>query len=586
MTTQRLVQFGDIELDIDRYGLRRAGQPVPLERLPMELLILLAVRNRQLVSRADIVKALWGANAFRDLDSGINTAIRKIRVALCEDLDQPRYLVTIKGKGYRLDGVEVAAVNATTHEMMAVRVLVLPFRNMTGDTSQDDYCDALADEASARIGAIDPQRVSAIARTTALRYRHTDKSIAEIARELSVDYVLEASMTCEGTRVRILADLVRCADQAQVWSGAVEPAAKGKLDIQSEVGTALAGLVVPVLVEHQGDAHARRAPVDPAAHDAYLRGRFYWARRVHFDSGFAAQHAVSGEDFARSHSYFEAAIERDPTYALGYVGLSNIYGSTAVHGFNPASEGFPKARAMALRALELDPDLPEAHQALAGVFYFFDWDWRRAEAEFLEALRLNPNYPEASRLYARLLLVVGRESEATAQFERAERIDPLAFEGSRIFGRVLAGKYNEVVQEYLNEGRGDRSPLVYQVLATAFEVEGMYKEAVDATIEALTRCNAHARAEQIRSAWQAGGFDGVLHWHLQDLLAREHKGYLSPLLLAEMYARLERPDEMFYWLERALADRSPRLFELRLNAWFKRYRTLGRFRKFEKRIGY
>jgi DNA-binding winged helix-turn-helix (wHTH) protein len=139
MTTQRLVQFGDIELDIDRYGLRRAGQPVPLERLPMELLILLAVRNRQLVSRADIVKALWGANAFRDLDSGINTAIRKIRVALCEDLDQPRYLVTIKGKGYRLDGVEVGADNATTHEMMAVRV-----RNRSAARQRDRTNNGLA----------------------------------------------------------------------------------------------------------------------------------------------------------------------------------------------------------------------------------------------------------------------------------------------------------------------------------------------------------------------------------------------------------------------------------------------------------
>lgn len=178
----------------------------------------------------------------------------------------------------------------------------------------------------------------------------------------------------EGGRVRILAQLIRSFDQVQLLSCVHEPMANGALDIQKEVGAALAREVTPALAERQQHRLSRRLPIDPAAHDAYLRGRYYWTRRVHFDARFAAHHALNDEDFIRAQSYFGTALDLDPTYALGYVGMSNIYGSTATHGFYAPSQGYPKAREAALRALELDPSLPEAHQALAGVHYFYDWD--------------------------------------------------------------------------------------------------------------------------------------------------------------------------------------------------------------------
>ncbi|BCQ25805.1 winged helix-turn-helix domain-containing protein [Caballeronia sp. NK8] len=592
MNTPGPANMEDVELDMRRYELRRRGEPVKLERLPMELLILMASRNGQLVTRADIVRALWGANAYRDTDTSINTAIRKIRIALDEDPDVPRYLITVKGKGYRLEGIRAVAGEPAAEAAPAaapaapIRVLVLPFENNSDDTSLDSFCAALADETSANLGMLDPQRILVIARTTAARYQRANKSIAQIAHELDVDYVLEGSLMREGGRVRILAQLIRSFDQVQLLGCAHEPMARGALDIQKEVGAALAKEVSPALAERQQHRLSRRLPIDPAAHDAYLRGRYYWTRRVHFDAGFAAHHALNDEDFIRAHSYFETALDLDPTYALGYVGMSNIYGSTATHGFYAPSQGYPKAREAALRALELDPSLPEAHQALAGVHYFYDWDWRRAEEEFLAALRLNPSHAETSRLYARLLLVLGREAEGRAQFELAERVDPLGFEGSRVFGLVQSGRHDEVIREYLSAGHGPSSPLIYQLLATAFEVEEHFEEAIDATIDALTRCNEFARAEAIRTVWCSGGYKKVLEWYLQDLLARRRNRYTSPFLLAEIYARLERPDEMFHWLEVALAERSPLLCELRTNAWFRRFRSMGRFRNVERRIGH
>ena len=305
MKTHEPITIGNVELDIERYELRRAGQHIRLERLPMELLIFMVSRGGELVTRADIVRTLWRGNAFRDTDNSINTAIRKIRIALGENPDDPKYLLTIKGKGYRLDGVRTSSAQPLSAAPAAVRVLVLPFENKSGDPTQDSFCDALADETSANIGMLHPEQIYVIARTTAARYRRSNKSIAEMAHELAVDYVLEASITRDGGRVRILAQLIRCTDQAQIWGRAYEPVAQGALDSQKEVGTALARDVSPTLAEQQRHMLARRLPIDPAAHDAYLRGRYYWTRRVHFHAGFAAHHALSGEDFTRALGYFE-----------------------------------------------------------------------------------------------------------------------------------------------------------------------------------------------------------------------------------------------------------------------------------------
>lgn len=590
MPTDRIIRFADFELDVERYQLRRAGEQVRLERLPMDLLILLASRHGELISRADIVERLWHGNPWRDTENGINTAIRKIRIALADDPLKPRHLVTVKGKGYRLDGANFASLASSdaieapgTHG--AVRVLVLPFANLTDDSHQECLCSALADEISATLGALGAERLRLIARTTAARYRDTAKSIGEIARELKLDYVLEGSLSREGPRARILTRLIRCADEVQIWSRAHEPVSPGALDILKEAAAALAQDLATTLSEQQRSLLARRLPVDPAAHDAYVRGRYFWYRRVHFDAAFCAHHGIDGEDFARSRAYFETALEHDPNYALGYAGLSNYYGAAVVHGMFSPDDGWPIARALAHNALELDPDLPEAHHALAAVRYFFEWDWARAEAGFKEALRCNPSYPEAHRLYARLLLSAGRRAEGEVEMARAERIDPLAFQGSRAFGMILAGRHEEVVSDYLAPGHMDYSPLAYQVLATAFEVKKLHAQAVDATVEALVRCNLHARAATIRAQWEAGGYDAVLHWYRDDLLARRRSQYTSPLLIAEIYARLGQPDEMFHWLDAALAERSSRLCELRTNPWFQPYRPGGRMRKVEQRVG-
>jgi DNA-binding winged helix-turn-helix (wHTH) protein len=588
MKTHGVIRFAEFELDIDRYELRRAGEEIRLERLPMELLILLASRQGELIGRAEIEKALWGGSASGDAENGINTAIRKIRIALRDDPANPAHVKTVKGKGYRLDGIQTSSEREPPPraEAPAIRMLVLPFANLTGDAAQDIFCDALAAETSATLGTVRPERLLVIARTTAARYRHSDKTIVEIARELALDYILEGALTRAGEHGRLLVHLVRCADQVQILSRVYERVNQGALDIQTEIAEALAAAVTPTLTQHQLTTLSRRLPVEPASHDAYLRGRYYWYRRVHFDSVFSGHHGLSGEDFFRSRTYFELALERDPTYALGYTGLSNFYGAMVVHGLYKPEQGWPVARQAAQQALELDPELPEAHHALGAVQFFYDWDWRNAEASFQAALHLNPSHPEAHRIYARMLIATGRDAEGHAQMDRAEQIDPLAFQGSRAFGLVLAGKYEEVVAQYFSGSRAECSPLIYQMLATAFEVKGLFKEAVEATLQALEMSGDPQRAQTLRACWADGGYGALLRCVLHDQLERHRSGYVSPLVIAESYARLDKPDEMFHWLEMAFAERASRLCELRNNPLFQRYRSTGRFRSLEKRIGY
>src|SRR5471032_2609201 len=257
MNTHAAIRIGDVELDVERYELRRAGQRIRLERLPMELLIFMASRGGELVTRADIVRVLWSGNAFRDTDNSINTAIRKIRIALGENPDHPKYLLTIKGKGYRLDGARTLTTQPLAAVPAAVRVLVLPFENKSGDPTQDKLCDALADETSANIGMLHPEQIYVIARTTAAGYRGSNKSIAQMAHELTVDHVLEGSLTREGGRVRILAQLIRGTDQAQIWSCAYEPAAHAVATLAGRPGSARRVLARPVLLDAPGSFPCR-----------------------------------------------------------------------------------------------------------------------------------------------------------------------------------------------------------------------------------------------------------------------------------------------------------------------------------------
>jgi TolB-like protein/DNA-binding winged helix-turn-helix (wHTH) protein len=480
----------DFELDPRAWELRRAGRAVRLERIPMEILLLLAQQPGKLVSREQIVEKVWGKGVYLDTDNSINGAMRKIRQALGDDSGEPRYVQTVTGLGYRfiaqpnataapvngqprvasagstLAGAEqfverrraqpvVPAVvepaaprkrklpatlwwvstalivvlcaallwmlRARTREEAAVSpthgsmLAVLPLANLTGDPAQEYFSDGLTEELIAQLGNVDPQHLSVIARTSVMRYKNTHEALNEIARALGAQYVLEGSVRRDSQSVRITAQLLRASDQAHVWSRQYDRNLTSVLALQGEIAAEIADEIRSTLGQRAVGAPARvaRAPQQYQAFDLYLRGRYFWNRRT-------------PAGFSQALDYFQQSIAQDPGYAPAHAGVADTYAMMSNYGLAPHTEAMVNARAAAVRAIELDANLAEAHNALAVIAEDYDYDWHTAEREFQRAIELNPNYATAHQWYAQCLALQGRFAEALAHSERARALDPLS----------------------------------------------------------------------------------------------------------------------------------------------------------------
>src|SRR5437762_7641713 len=269
MASER-IQLGQFVLDVSRYELTCAGKPVRMERIPMDLLILLVRENGRLVSRDEIIERLWGKDIFFDTDNSINTAIRKIRRALGEDPEKPRYIETVQGKGYRFKSRTDPTTGITSAhgevERPRIMLAVLPFENLSGDPGQEYFSDGLTEETIVRFGKMSPQRLGVIARTSAMAYKRTDKSVFQIGQELGVDYVLEGSVRREADRVRVTAQLIRVSDQIHLWAENYDRQLPGFLDIHGEIGRAVAAQVKLKLLAEEELRLTRNIPRDPHAY--------------------------------------------------------------------------------------------------------------------------------------------------------------------------------------------------------------------------------------------------------------------------------------------------------------------------------
>src|SRR5215813_345571 len=309
MATER-VRFGKFVLDLSRYELTCSGRVIHLERIPMDLLILLVRENGRLIGRDEIIERLWGKELHFDTDNSINTAVRKIRHALGDDSGKPQYIETVLGKGYRFKGRVVPVSVQTEAEQSRIMLAVLPFENLSGDAAQEYLSDGLTEETIMRLGQMSPHRLGLIARTSSMAYKQTNKSVAQIGKELGVDYVVEGSVRREGDRVRITAQLIRVRDQIHLWAENYDRQLPGFLDIHGEIGTAVAAQVKLKLMANEERQLTKNTPRNPEAYDSYLRGLYHLARYNLFD----AQKAVG---------FFRSAAERDPTYGSAHSALAD-----------------------------------------------------------------------------------------------------------------------------------------------------------------------------------------------------------------------------------------------------------------------
>jgi len=295
---------------------------------------------------------------------------------------------------------------------------VLPFTNLTGDPSQEYFSDGLTEEMITELGRLDPRQLGVIGRTSVMLYKRNPKSLDQIGRELGAQYLIEGSVRRDADRVRITAQLIQTTDETHIWARQYDRELKNLLSVQAEIAQEIADEVELALGEGR-KVNAAGHPIVPSAttsyevYDLYLKGRYFWNKRT-------------AAGFQQAAEYFQQAIAKDPNYARAYAGLADTFALTGTWTFGPQTEFLPKARTAALKALELDGTLAEAHTSLALIAESYDYDWQTAETEFRCAIQLNPDYATAHQWYAEYLSWQGRFDEALAESERARQIDPLS----------------------------------------------------------------------------------------------------------------------------------------------------------------
>src|SRR6266403_5551958 len=577
MASER-VRLGPFVLDVSRYELTCAGKPVRMERIPMDLLILLVRENGRLVSRDEIIERLWGKDLYFDTDNSINTAIRKIRRALGEQPEKPQYIETVQGKGYRFKG-GMAAPKSTPTPKDAGRprlmLVVLPFENLSGDAGQGYFSDGLTEEVITHLGKMSPNRLGVIARTSSMAYKHTDKMIDRIGEELGVDYVLEGSVRREPNRIRVTAQLIRVQDQIHLWAESFDRPPQSILDIHGELGAAIAAQVQLKLTPEQQQQLLSPRRKKHEAYDYYLRGRYHWAR-------------LTPVELLKAAEYFRKATKCDPEYALAYSGLADTL-AAAITSEVPSKDAFPEAQAAIATALELDPDSAEAHNTDASIKFWFDWDFDGAEAAARKAISLNSNYSLAHLYLAHVLSNVGRHEEALATIQQARELDPFSLITNTMYGQFLyhAGQLDESIQQFRKTLDIEwRFWIAHICLAKTYEQQGMYSEALAACDAAWEFSGGNSEALLLAGYVHAvSGERARAEAKIQQLLQQKAKRYVPPYSLALVFAGLQESETALHWLEQAFEDRDVHMPFLLDHKW-NGLRSKRQFRQILSRVGF
>jgi serine/threonine-protein kinase len=453
-----------------------------------------------------------------------------------------------------------------------IKLAVLPFRNLTGDPGQEYFSDGLTEEMITQLGRLHPQ-LSVIARTSSMRYKEGDVSIAQIGRELGVDYVLEGSARREGSRVRISATLIRAHDQTQRWSDSFERELSSILALQSDVALGVARSLALTLLPAEQARLASTRPVNPEAYEAYLMG---------------LSHAVkmTRPDLDTAEKYFDLALARDPGYALAYVGLSKVWSLRQQVGFVARKEAAPREKAAAEKALELDPGLPEAHERLA-IHYSRDWNWGAADSEYQRAIELGPNLAEARAAYSWHLFRMKHPVEARAQIQRAIELDPLNEQVRGFYAGTLEFSHRFAEAEVENRNileTNPNSPMATAGLARVLHELGRYEDTVAAERRRLAaRGDTDIEAALIRG-YSEGGYRRAMRHAADAMAARSRATGLESYYVAQLYKRAGATSQAIEWLEKALDAHDPNVSYMGVNPIFDDLHSDPRFQNLLRRM--
>jgi TolB-like protein/DNA-binding winged helix-turn-helix (wHTH) protein/Flp pilus assembly protein TadD len=619
------IRFGIFEVDLQAGELRRQGVKVKLQQQPFEILTMLLECPGEVLTREELQKRLWPTDTFVDFERGLNRATNRLRDSLGDEADNPRFIETLPRRGYRfigqiekLDGGrntaelvsgqdDAVSTNRSRHLPSCGRarprigfafaiislgllalaawfflrprdaiqsVAVLPFINASSDSNAEYLSDGITESLINNLSQLPNLRV--MARSTVFRYKGKDIDPQKIGNDLHVQAVLSGRLLQQGNVLVIQAELMDVKKGTQLWGGQFNRGVEDVLALQYDLSSEIAEKLRLKLTGDEKQRLAKRYTEDAEAYQFYLKGRYYWNKR-------------SREGTRKAVSYFQQAIDKDPAYALAYAGLADAYTYFSFFNLAPPRDAMPRAKAAAMKALEIDEHLAEAHVSLGYISFAYDWDWTAAGKHFDQALALNPTLTRAHNFYPLYLTSRGMSQQALAVAKAALDLDPASPSVSHYLALqlYLARQFDQAIEQcHKTLDLDPNFAVAYQVLGQAYLAEGMNREAepVLEKYSALSQGSADSLALLGYSHARLGERNLALRT-LEELKATSKTSYVPAFYFAMIYAALEDKDQAFMQLEKGYDERFTRFAYLRLEALWDPLRSDERFSDLVRRVG-
>jgi len=589
--TRGAIRFGLFEVDLRAGELRKQGVKIKLQDQPFQLLQILLERPGEVVTREELREKIWPSDTFVDFDGGVNNAVKRLREALGDKAENPRFIETLPRRGYRFIGTvngntPVKGSRPGTESRLGRRTLrvslliglgcvvlllgiarfasnkwwqslwgrgelpqirslaVLPLQNLSGDQTQEYFADAMTEELITELSRLSALKV--ISRTSVMRYKKTDKRLPEIARELGVDGIVEGSVLRSGDRVRVTAQLIYAPRDSNLWAQTYDRDLRDVLTLQSSVASAIADEIHAKMTPEAQEHLKSLRPVNRKALDAYLDGHQHLERSEGLAYGKTGWPKPSEAELRKAVVFFEQSAHEDPDYSPAYVGLSEAWEACWL----PALANLEKAKVAAVKAVELDSESARAHRQLAHMLILYDRDWTAAEKEFVRVLEIAPSSAAGHDDYAGYLENLGRREQARREYEWAQKLDP---------SMVHVPDFSQTPNQKVEEGRRymathPSAPIDNWLLAQALYQAGLHKEAVDNWTMVMDTYGWTEEAKRVRRAYSMADPKRAAMQMSREIEEISKYHWLPPSVMIEFYFALDDQEHMLTWLEKGVAE--------------------------------